>query len=104
MSKAGKRLIEAAREMSAIARGEAAPAHLHIPADIDVKGIRRKVGLSQEEFASAFCFTSNQIRDWEQARSRPTGGVRAYLLMIDQEPEAVMSLLAKMAASRKIAA
>jgi len=34
MSKAGKRLLMAAREMRAIARGEAKPAHVHVPPDV----------------------------------------------------------------------
>jgi hypothetical protein len=31
MSKSGKRLLKAAREMRQIARGEASPAHVHFP-------------------------------------------------------------------------
>lgn len=93
MSKAGKRLLEAAREVVAIARGEMEPAGSYIPADIDVKAIRRKVGLSQEDFARDFGFTVNQIRDWEQGRARPLGGVRAYLMIIDGSPESVRALL-----------
>lgn len=93
MSKAGKRLLEAAREAVAIARGEQEPARIHIPADIDVKAIRAKQRLSQDDFASQFGFTINQIRDWEQGRARPLGGVRAYLMIIDRDPESVRRLL-----------
>jgi putative transcriptional regulator len=93
MSKAGKRLIEAAKEAVAIARGEKAPARVHVPAHIDVKSIRAKLNLSQEEFASQYGFTVNQIRDWEQARSRPIGGLRAYLMIIDRDPRGVRYLL-----------
>lgn len=96
MSKAGKRLLEAAHEMSAIARGEAQPAHMHIPADIDVKAVRKKVGLSQDDFAGEFGFTIHQIRDWEQSRTRPIGALRAYLMMINEDPDTVRSLLSKM--------
>jgi putative transcriptional regulator len=63
MSKAGKRLIQAAKEAAAIARGELAPARVFVPADIDVKSIRRKLKLQQDGFASQFGFTINQIRD-----------------------------------------
>jgi len=97
MTTSGKRLIEAAREAVAIARGEAKPARFHIPADINVKAIRHKLGLSQEDFAYQFGFTVNQIRDWEQGRSRPVGGVRAYLLIIERDPESVRHLLSELA-------
>lgn len=54
MSKLGKRLIAAAREGRAIARGEADPAtyRIHVPAEIDVRKIRRQLGLSQDQFAA----------------------------------------------------
>lgn len=49
--------------------------------------------MTQDEFASAFGFMINQIREWEQARARPFGGLRAYLLLIDKAPESVLALL-----------
>lgn len=84
MSKAGKRLLSAAREAVAIARGETEAARIYIPADINVKAIRTKLDLPQDDFAYQFGFTVNQIKDWEQGRSRPIGGVRAYLMLIDR--------------------
>lgn len=93
MSKAGKRLLEAAREAVSIARGEATPARIHLPVSLEVKAIRAKLGMSQDEFAASFGFTLNQIRDWEQGRSRPTGGVRAYLMIIERDPDSVRRLL-----------
>jgi hypothetical protein len=41
----------------AIARGEEKPAKLFVPPEIDVRAIRAKLQLSQEDFASAFGFT-----------------------------------------------
>lgn len=96
MSKAGKRLLGAAREMRAIARGEAKPAHVHVPPDVDVKAIRRGLGLSQDAFASEFAFSINQIRDWEQGRVRPLDSNRAYLMMIERHPDIVRKLLSDM--------
>lgn len=95
MTKAGSRLLNSARQAAAIARGEAEPARLYVPAEIDVKAIRTRVGVSQDDFASEFGFTVNQIKDWEQNRTRPLGGVRAYLLLIEQQPEVVRQLLAE---------
>jgi len=80
-------------ESIAIARGEEAPARLHVPAELDVKSIRKKTGLSQENFAYSFGFTVEQIKSWEQGRSRPLGGVRAYLMMIDLDHKSVERIL-----------
>jgi len=92
--KAFDKIKEGLTEAIAVARGEAKPARFHVPEDIDVRVVRRKAAMSQEDFASAFGFTINQIRDWEQGRTRPTGGLRAYLTMIDAEPDKVRELLA----------
>jgi putative transcriptional regulator len=96
MSKAGKRLLEAAAEAAAIARGDRKPARVHVAADIDVRSIRRKLELSQDDFASQFGFSVSQIRDWEQNRSRPLGALRAYLMIIDRDPQSVRRLLSEL--------
>jgi putative transcriptional regulator len=93
MSKAGKRLIAAAREALAIARGEKKPARIYVPSEIDVRAIRLKLELSQDDFAAEFGFTTNQIKDWEQGRSRPLGGNRTYLMIIKRNPKAIIALL-----------
>jgi putative transcriptional regulator len=95
MSKLGKRLIAAAKEARAIVRGEADPAtyRIHVPVLVDVKSLRRRLGLSQDEFARRYGFTPARIRDWEQGRSKPDGAVRAYLIVIDREPDAVLRAL-----------
>jgi putative transcriptional regulator len=105
MSKTGKRLIDAAFEAAAIARGDKKAARLHIPAEIDVRAVRHKLKLSQEDFASEFGFSVTQIRDWEQGRSRPIGGVRAYIMLIDRDGAVIRQLLsnAKQASRNKAA-
>jgi putative transcriptional regulator len=96
MSKAGAKMLQGAREALAIARGELDPSTyvVHVPAEVDVKALRRKLKLSQARFAERFGFNVARIRDWEQGRSRPDGAVRAYLLVIAREPEAVKRALA----------
>jgi len=96
MSKMGKRLIAAAKNARAIARGEADPAtyKVHVPADVDVAHIRKKLDLSQSEFARRFGIAPGTLRDWEQRRKRPEGPARVLLMVIDREPEAVRRALA----------
>jgi putative transcriptional regulator len=93
MSDAGKRLINSALQARKIARGEEPPAKAFIPPDIDVKGIRSKLRLTQDDFASEFGFTTSQIRDWEQNRYRPLGSDRAYLMIIEKHPTTVRKML-----------
>ena len=96
MTAAGKRLIRAAKEARSIARGEADPATyvLHVPAAVDVKGIRKKQRLTQEQFALRYGLNVARLRDWEQERSTPDSAARAYLTVIEKDPDAVRRALA----------
>jgi putative transcriptional regulator len=80
----------------AIARGEADPRayRVRVPAEVDVKAIRRKLGMTQAEFAAAFGFGLDAVQNWEQGRRRPEGAARAFLKVIDREPDAVRRALA----------
>jgi putative transcriptional regulator len=97
------KIAKGLREALSIARGDAKPARLHIPPEIDVRHIRNKLRLSQDDFAAAFGFTLNQIAAWEQGRSRPLGGVRAYLMLIDREPATVITMLRPLREARRAA-
>jgi putative transcriptional regulator len=91
MSTLGKKLTKAARGGVAIARDEVdrSSYRVHTPAKIDVKALRTKLGMTQETLALRFGITLARVRDWEQGRSAPDGAVRAYLKVIQNEPEAV---------------
>lgn len=95
MSKAGNRLLKSARQALAYATGNAnaAPYGVHIPEALDVKAIRHKVGMSQHDFAGYFGVSRRTIQEWEQGRRCPTGAARAFLVVIDREPEAVRRAL-----------
>jgi putative transcriptional regulator len=91
--KAFDKIAAGLNEALAVARGTAKPSKLHVPPEIDVREIRSKLKLSQDDFAAEFGFTINQIRDWEQRRTRPLGALRAYLMIIKHNPQAVIDLL-----------
>src|SRR3954468_19480358 len=68
----------------------------------DVKAIRAKFGLSQDQFAKTFALNLATLRDWEQERRMPHGPARTLLQIIDREPEAVRrALRAKTKTARK---
>jgi putative transcriptional regulator len=60
---------------------------------VDVKAIRDKLGMSQEEFARTFSLNISALRDWEQERRMPRGPARALLRIIDREPAAARRAL-----------
>jgi putative transcriptional regulator len=67
---------------------------VEVPDAIDVRAIREKAGMSQAEFASRYGFSGRTLQEWEQGRARPDSAVRAYLIVIDRDPDAVQRALA----------
>lgn len=99
--KAFEKIAAGLNEALNVARGTAKPVKLYVPPEIDVRAIRSKLNLSQDDFAAEFGFTINQIRDWEQGRTRPQGGARAYLMIIEKNPNVVLQVLREIAKTAK---
>lgn len=95
MSKVADSILRGLEAALGYAEGNAKAAdfRVHIPATVDVKAIRAKLGLTQEEFAGRFGFNVNTLRHWEQGMRQPEGPARAYLLVIDRAPKAVQDAL-----------
>lgn len=85
----GQQIIEAAQEALRFTRGEDTGARVwHVPV-LNAAEVRRKTGLSQEEFAQRFSINLGTLRNWEQGARQPEGPARVLLMVIDKEPEAV---------------
>ena len=96
MSKIGTRLIRAAKEARAIARGELTDGFVvRVPDDVDVKALRKKLKCSQSEFSRRFGLAIDAVQDWEQRRRRPDRTARVFLTVIAREPKAVSRALAR---------
>lgn len=100
MSKAGKKILEGLDEALRFARGDKTDARATIVEIPDVPEIRRKLGLSQEEFAKNFGVSVGTLRNWEQGSRLPEGPARVLLTVIDREPEAVKRALARSSVRR----
>lgn len=88
----GQEIIASLQEAVKHASGQAVPVRettIHVPLDVDVRAIRERLNLSQEEFAIKFGFSLGAVRHWEQGRRQPEGPTRAYLKVIDKDHEAV---------------
>ncbi len=55
--------------------------------------VRRRLGLSQMEFARRIDVPHETIRNWEQGKRFPTGAARALLRVLDKAPEAALRVL-----------
>lgn len=95
MKKRPNRILQGAKEALAFASGKAdvSEFRVHVPADVDVAKLRRRLKLSQTQFSHRFGFNPASVKDWEQGRNRPSGPIRAYLKVIEREPRAVVRAL-----------
>ena len=91
----GEHLLDSMKELRAHLRGEVQLSETvyHVPPETDVRALRETLGLSQADFAALFGFNVRSLQDWEQGRRRPEIPIRAYLAVIQRDPQAVIRAL-----------
>lgn len=87
------RILAGLGEVADIVEGRAAPARVYVPDDVDVRAIRGRLNMSQNDFAARFGFGVAAVRDWEQKRRRPEAAARVLLTVIDKAPDVVTAAL-----------
>jgi putative transcriptional regulator len=96
MTTAGERIIRSAKQALEFAEGKKDHGcAVHIPEEINVRRIRRKLNMSQKVFAEYFGVNVRTVQDWEQGRRVPSGASKNFLFVIDREPEAVRRALTR---------
>ena len=60
------------------AEGRAPQIRIHRPKPVDVKALRAKVGMTQEQFAARFGFSTATLRHWERGDRTPHGPARRW--------------------------
>lgn len=88
------RIREGLEQAIAHAAGEPVAVLIHRPVVPDVKNIRRKTGLTQEQFASRCHISVNTLRHWERGDRQPHGPAMALLQLVERNPQFVMETLA----------
>jgi putative transcriptional regulator len=90
----GENLIEGMKLILAHQRGKVELEQVW-PRPIDVKAIRRRVKMSQAEFARTYGISKRALQEWEQGGRQPDSAARAYLTVIAKEPAVVRRALAR---------
>ena len=60
---------------------------------LTVRALRKKLNLTQEEFAARFHLPLGTVRDWEQGAHRPDKAAQVLLRVIARDPDAVARAL-----------
>lgn len=86
-------LVASLEEAKAIAQGQAQPSRRFIVTRMDVKAIREKTGLSQNQFAQLIQISTKTLQNWEQQRRTPTGPAAALLKILSVNPDSAIQAL-----------
>ncbi len=87
-------IVRGLENAAAFLDGRPVKARVHVPDTVNVKAIRRKLGMTQAQFCAAFGFDVRALREWEQGRRSPERAARAYLRVIAKAPGTVHRALA----------
>lgn len=80
-------------EAKLIRQHRAEPSRRSDVSSIDVKAVRERTKLSQEEFAMAIHVSVKTLQNWEQRRRNPTGPAVALLKIVGSAPDLAIKAL-----------
>lgn len=86
-------LVASIKESGNIRKGLLKPSRVFGFRSMDVKRIRRKLHVSQGEFAMIMGVSKSTLQNWEQGRREPQGAAKALLKVVDRNPKAVLEAL-----------
>jgi len=93
MSKAFDSIKQGLDEALEFSKGNIGKAVVHEFSPVDVKKIRSQIGMTQNEFASAFGISVSTLRHWERGDRTPHGPALVLLNVVAKEPKAVLKAL-----------
>jgi putative transcriptional regulator len=88
------KLVASVKEAGKIRRGEMKASRVFDLKPTDIKTARKKLNLSQSEFALMIGVSLATLQNWEQGRRRPDGPAQALLKVAASNPKAVIDALA----------
>jgi putative transcriptional regulator len=94
MNKFSKELVESMTEACEHAEGKPSRVRVHVVDVPDVRAIRRRLRMSQMEFARVYRIPLATIKNWEQGRRQPDAPAAAYLQVIAKRPREAREALA----------
>lgn len=80
-------------EAIAHSRGDKTEVRLFIPEEVNVKQVREKTGLTQNQFASTFGISLGTLRHWERGDRRPHGPALVLLNAANNAPDELLRIL-----------
>ena len=86
-------LLKSLGEARAIRAGKRKPSRVITFNPVEVTTIRKRLHVSQPQFAHLIGVSAATLRNWEQGRTYPEGAARALLKIAAHRPDAVLAAL-----------
>ena len=86
-------LIESIEEAGTIQKGMSKPSRVFNYSPVDIKHLRKRLHVSQSQFALMIGVSKSTLQNWEQGRREPEGPAKALLRVVDKQPQAVLQAL-----------
>ena len=86
-------LVTSIKEAGEIYKDKKKPSRSFKYSPLDIKKIRKKLSVSQSEFALMIGVSKSTLQNWEQGRRKPVGPAKALLRVAALEPGAVLHAL-----------
>ena len=86
-------LLKSIDEARAIRTGKRKPSRVVTFNPLEVKIIRKRLHVSQTQFAHLIGVSAATLRNWEQGRTYPEGAARALLKIAAHRPDAILETL-----------
>jgi len=88
-----EKLVASIKEAGEIKAGNQEQSRIHEIKPPDIKRVREKLNVSQDEFALMIGVSVRTLQNWEQGRRKPEGPAKALLRIASRNPGAVLNAL-----------
>ena len=88
-----EKLVASIKEAGEIKSGRKAPSRMYEIKPPEIKTVREKLNVSQNEFALMIGVSVRTLQNWEQGRREPEGPAKALLRIASKNPQAVLDAL-----------
>ena len=88
-----EKLVASIKEAGEIKTGRKAPSRVYEIKPPEIKTVRKKLNVPQNEFALMIGVSVRTLQNWEQGRRKPEGPAKALLRIASRNPGAVLDAL-----------
>lgn len=88
-----EKLVANIKEAGEIKAGRKKPSRVYEIKPPEIKSVREKLNVSQNEFALMIGVSVRTLQNWEQGRRKPEGPAKALLRIASRNPSSVLDAL-----------